>query len=162
MGVTAAVGRSWLCAETGQRKRGGKCELEPRCSLSPARVTAMRNHGGVHALTLEGPLDIITSLIPGQRPTLSHDTVSAAMSAERLQGDNTQGCRRPPGSGRGTTPHTPGRAEQAGPSAVSYSPFSQNLPSSSGFSDRTEHVFSITVNQDPWEVLNASGRRKLL
>ena len=97
MGVTAAVGRSWLCAETGKGKRGGKRELEPHCSLSPARVKVMRNHGGVDALTLEGPLDIIPSLIPGQRPTLSHDTVSAAMSAERLQGDNTQGCRRPPG-----------------------------------------------------------------
>lgn len=73
-----------------------------------------------------------------------------------------RGAGGPPGSGRGTTPHAPGRAEQAGPSAVSYSPFSQNLPSSFGFSDRTERVFSITVNQDPWEVLNSLGRRKLL
>lgn len=48
-GALLAVRRDW----TG--KREGKCELEPRCSPSPARVTVMRNHSGLDALTLGGP-----------------------------------------------------------------------------------------------------------
>lgn len=134
--------------------------MEPRCSLSPARVSEEKPWQFRHSDPRGAP-GHHPSLIPGSAPL---GPVTQGL-LPRLPSDSTAtapGVQESPGLWPRRHPHAPSWAEQPGPSAASYSPSSRNLPSCSGFPDRAEHVFSTTVNQDPWEVLNASGRRKLL
>lgn len=96
MGVTAAVGRSWLCAETGERERRAECDLDacrsPTLRQTSAPVTMVKKPRWFRStyLVLAGPLDI-TLPDPGISPT----------SAECLRAHSTQGpSDTPTGSGQ--------------------------------------------------------------
>lgn len=125
MGVTAAVGRSWLCAETGERERRAECDLAacrsptPRQTSAPVTMVKKPQWFRSAYLVLAGPLDT-TLPDPGISPPV---------------------CRVPASPLHPGTQRHPYRVRSGWPQSVFIIivlPFLSNHFPSFGYSDRTE------------------------